>query len=101
MSARKFHPCKCGCGENTGSRHRKWVDGHYTARVRSARWRQTRGGQVMQKRAEAFKAEVDNLSRRLTKEDLLALFQNIYERGYRAGYLTGAAASLRDRQEAA
>jgi hypothetical protein len=91
----KRRTCRCGCGQQTGNRNRRWVEGHYTYQVRSENWRRTRTGQVFHRQAQVFQAELDRLGNRTTKADLLALLHDARLKGYRAGYLAGRAHRLK------
>ncbi len=87
----KHRLCRCGCGTETGSRHRRWVEGHYTFQARSENWQRTRGWQVFRKQCETFKAEIDRMGQRISKQDVLAVLHDVRLKGYRAGYLAGRA----------
>jgi hypothetical protein len=83
--------CRCGCGQQTGSKNSRWVKGHYTRQVRSENWERTRRGRIFRKQADMFQADLDRLGKRTTKADLLALLHDARLKGYRAGYLAGRA----------
>jgi hypothetical protein len=98
MSARKFKPCKCGCGRDTGSRHREWVRGHFDFVARSDMWERTRRANVTRKRVEKFKAIARSLGRRISQGELMAAFQEVDVRAYRSGFLAGQKCALSQRK---
>ena len=89
VSRKKPRPCKCGCGGDTGTRHHLWIPGHYTRQHRADNWARTRRTWAYKRRAQVFLREIDRLGRRCTREDLLAIMQDVDRRGYMSGFIRG------------
>lgn len=86
VSRKKPRPCKCGCGGDTGTRHRKWIVGHYDFVTRSDIWERTRRAEVHRKRREKLLAIVRSLGPRMTERELIAALTDVERRGYLRGY---------------
>jgi hypothetical protein len=81
---RKF--CACGCGEPVKLRRNTWLRGHVPlAQIMAQRAAASRSN-VFKIRSERFRQDLDRLGKRITREDLMALLADVYDRGYQAAY---------------
>ena len=82
-------PCACGCGRPRLQKCRYATRAcmPHEERVRLAS--QSRLASAWRARALRFKADLDRLERKVTREDLMALLYTVYRRGYHAGRSQG------------
>jgi hypothetical protein len=81
--------CKCGCKQRVIENVHRWLPGHMPASVRSDAGRKGRQNFAYRRRALCFRADLEQLGRTPTREDLLAVFHRVYKRGYNSGYQVG------------
>ncbi|HXD20114.1 MAG TPA: hypothetical protein VN654_24030 [Vicinamibacterales bacterium] len=84
-SRRRGPLCACGCGVRTHGREHRWATpACIPPGTRAAKVSATMRRLAARRRAERFRAEIARMKRRISCEELLALFQIVWERGYAA-----------------
>jgi hypothetical protein len=99
MSAKKYRPCKCGCGQDTGHRRRTWVPGHMPDDYKARVWTKERHTWAYYQRLEVFEEELVRLGPRFTRRALLAVLNDVRVRAYRTGYQKGQKFALDKRKD--
>lgn len=96
-SRRTGGPCACGCGRPRlpGAQHATRACIPPSERSRLAR--ESRVESAKLQRLRRFKVDLDRLPQKLTREDLAAMFYDVWRRGYHAG----RTAKVRERKAAA
>jgi len=64
--------------------------------IRQANCRKGRKTWAYKRRSAAFRADLERLGQRVSREDLLDVFQAIYKRAYNSGFQCGRALSAAD-----
>lgn len=82
--------CLCGCGRRVKRvRCRYYTLSCVPTSVRVEGARKGRLAYTFRRRAEAFRADLDRMGRRGTREDFLVILQGVYRRAYNSGYNVG------------
>lgn len=90
MAKSQYPLCACGCGVQVHRRSNRYASvACVPISARQAGGRKAQAVGTLRRRTVMFKADLDQLPQRLTREDLLVLLMRVYRRGVHTGVQQG------------